>query len=159
MEFEAVKDSGERRDFDTGSRRDVRRGKGRFDLVNPIALKRLARHYENGGAKYGDHNWELGQPMMSYLDSAIRHLYTFIEGNRDEDHLAAVMWNAAAAIYTEEMIRRGILPDELDDMPDYLNKDGFEESVGRMTREFNERKKAEEVAKSAINIQKEELYP
>jgi len=159
MEFDAVKDSGERREFETGSRRDVRRGKGRFDLVNPIALKRLARHYENGGAKYGDHNWELGQPMMSYIDSALRHLYSFVEGNRDEDHLSAAAWNAFAAIYTEEMVRRGILPPELNDMPNYLTAEGFESTVGKMTREFNERKKAEEEALSAINIPKEDLYP
>lgn len=158
-EFDAVKDSGERREFETGSRRDVRRGKGRFDLINPISLRRLARHYENGGVKYGDHNWELGQPMMSYLDSAIRHIYAFIEGKRDEDHLAAVAWNAFSAIYTDEMIRRGVLPKVLNDMPDYTSKEGFERTVGRMTREFNDRKRAEEIASSAMSIQKEVDYP
>lgn len=159
MEFKEVKDSGERREFDTGSRRDVRKGKGRFDLINPIAMKRLARHYENGGVKYGDHNWELGQPIMSYLDSAIRHLYSFIEGNREEDHLAAVAWNAFAAIYTEEMIRRGVLSDELDDTPNYLNWEGFHGTVGRMALEHNERLRLEEEARSAVEIREEEVYP
>lgn len=153
LDFKEVKDSGERREFDTGSRRDVRRGKGRFDLINPIALKRLAQHYENGARKYGDHNWELGQPIMSYLDSAIRHLYTYIEGNREEDHLAAVMWNAAAAIYTEEMVRRGVLLPELNDTPNYLNFQGFEATVGRMTREYNDWLRQQEEAESAVGVE------
>ena len=139
--FDSVKDSGERRDFETGSRRDVRVGKGRYDLLNPIVTKRLARHYENGAVKYGDHNWELGQPMMSYLDSCKRHLDMFQEGLRDEDHLAAAMWNIASMIYTGEMVARGILPEELNDMPDYTTKERFEDTVGRMTREFNERQR------------------
>jgi len=137
--FDSVKDSGERRDFETGSRRDVRTGKGRYDLINPIVTRRLARHYENGAVKYGDHNWELGQPMMSYMDSCKRHLDMFHEGNREEDHLAAAIWNVASMIFTEEMVARGILDPSLNDMPNYLTRDGFEATVGRMTREFNEK--------------------
>ena len=38
----STKDSGARREFTTGSRRDSRRGKGRFDLISPIAIRRLA---------------------------------------------------------------------------------------------------------------------
>jgi len=37
-EFDAVRDSGKREEFDTGSRRDTRQGKGRYDLLSPIAL-------------------------------------------------------------------------------------------------------------------------
>lgn len=136
-EFDSVKDSGVRRDFETGSRRDVRTGKGRYDLLNPIVTLRLAKHYENGAVKYGDHNWELGQNMMNYLDSCKRHLDKFQEGHRDEDHLAAAMWNIASMIYTEEMVKRGILPEALNDMPNYLTKDGFERTIGKTTREFN----------------------
>ncbi len=115
-EFEDVKDSGQRQEFDTGSKRDTRDGKGRYDLIPPYALSRLARHYENGAKKYGDRNWEKGQPLARYLDSMIRHAYKFLGGSRDEDHLAAVAWNALAYIETEERIRKGILPKELDDI-------------------------------------------
>jgi hypothetical protein len=118
--FSEVKDSGQRREFATGSVRDVREGKGRFDLLSPIALTRLAIHTENGAKKYGDRNWEKGQPLSSYLDSALRHINKYREGHRDEDHLAAAMWNVAAFIHTEEMIRRGRLPSVLSDMVNYL---------------------------------------
>ena len=105
-----VKDSGEREEFCTGSRRDTRVGKGRFDLVSPIALRRLAIHYEKGAEKYGDRNWERGQPLNRYLDSALRHIIDYQEGLRDEDHLIAAAWNLFAHVHTEEMIHRGLLP-------------------------------------------------
>lgn len=116
MEFNDVKDSGERQEFETGSKRDTRDGKGRFDLIPPYALTRLARHYENGAKKYGDRNWEKGQPLACYLDSMIRHAYKFLGGSREEDHLAAVAWNALAYIETENRINSGFLPKELDDI-------------------------------------------
>jgi hypothetical protein len=119
MDYREVKDSGERREFDSGSVRDQREGKGRFDLISPVALRRLARHSENGAVKYGDRNWEKGQPLCSYLDSAMRHLQDFLEGDRTEDHLSAAAWNVFSVIHTEEMINRGLLPAELDDLPDF----------------------------------------
>ena len=115
-DFKEVKDSGKRQEFDTGSKRDTRDGKGRFDLIPSYALTRLARHYENGAVKYGDRNWEKGQPLARYLDSMIRHAYKFLGGSREEDHLAAVAWNALAYIETEYRIELGILPAELDDI-------------------------------------------
>lgn len=114
--FDEVKDSGKREEFSTGSRRDTRDGKGRFDLISPIALKRLAIHYQLGSAKYGDRNWERGQPLARYLDSAMRHLNCYLSGMRDEDHLTAVAWNVFAFIHTEQLIRDGKLPKELDDL-------------------------------------------
>lgn len=120
-EFNDVKDSGKRQEFTTGSRRDTNKGKGRFDLIPPYALTRLARHYENGAEKYGDRNWEKGQPLGRYLDSMIRHAFKFLGGSKEEDHLAAVAWNALAYIETERRIECGVLPKELDDMSDLYN--------------------------------------
>lgn len=111
-----VKDSGQREDFITGSRRDTRKGKGRFDLIPAYPLKRLAIHYENGAEKYGDRNWEKGQPLSRYLDSALRHMNCYVGGDRVEDHLTAAVWNLFAFIYTEEMVNQGKLPAELNDV-------------------------------------------
>ena len=116
--FDKVKDSGERQNFGTGSVRDTNVGKGRFDLIAPFAMLRLAQHYENGAQKYGDRNWELGQPLSRYLDSAMRHLTKVIMGLEDEDHLCAATWNLMAVIETQKRIELGILPEELDDLPD-----------------------------------------
>lgn len=86
-------------------------------------MKRLAWHFENGAKKYGDRNWELGQPLTRYLDSAIRHIYCYLEGKRDEDHAIAGAWNLLALVHTEEMIRRGLLPKELNDLPSYVQQE------------------------------------
>src|SRR5690242_17631944 len=117
MSYTEVKDSGKRQEFQTGSVRDTRDGKGRYDLICPIALKRLAVHLENGARKYGERNWEKGQPVSRYLDSAIRHLYRFLDGYRDEDHLSAAVWNVMAAIHTEQEIADQRLPIDLYDLP------------------------------------------
>ena len=117
VEFSKVQDSGVREDFSTGSVRDSREGKGRYDLVAPRALRRLARHYENGARKYQDRNWEKGQPLARFLDSALRHLNCVLEGKTDEDHLAAVAWNVFAVMEFQERIALGIADPKLDDLP------------------------------------------
>ncbi len=120
-DFTHVEDSGERRQWATGSQRDTRVGKGRFDLIPPIALREIAVHFEHGSVKYGDRNWEKGQPLSAYIDSAMRHMCDLMEGKCDENHAAAAAWNVMALIHTREMIRRGHLPQELDDMPPPLD--------------------------------------
>lgn len=114
----AVKDSGQRRAFSTGSQRDGATGKGRYDLISPIALAALARLYERGAAKYDARNWERGQPVSVFMDCALRHLQKHLAGFRDEDHLAAAMWNVAGLIHTEHQCARGKLPAELIDWPE-----------------------------------------
>lgn len=123
MDFNKVKDSGERRQFGSGAVRDMSSGKGRYDLISPLFLKRLAKHFENGAKKYGDRNWEKGIPLSSYLDSAMRHLSNYLEGLRDEDHLAAAAWNISCLIHMEEMIERELIPKELDNLPNYTKKE------------------------------------
>lgn len=114
-----LKDSGHREEFDTGSRRDTRDGKGRYDLMSPFTLARDARLLELGATKYGERNWEKGQPISRFIDSAMRHLLRYLEGYRDEDHLAAARWNIGAIMHMETMIARGIVPAELMDLPDW----------------------------------------
>ena len=110
-----VKDSGKRQEFETGSRRDTQEGKGRFDLISPLVEDELAQQLEAGAIKYGERNWELGQPLMRYIDSAKRHINRLQRGWTDENHAIAALWNIQAFIHTREMIRRGNLPAELDD--------------------------------------------
>jgi hypothetical protein len=114
--FDHVNDSGERRSFGTGSVRDVRTGKGRYDLIPPLAIKRIAQHFENGAVKYGDKTWELGQPLSSYLDSGLRHTFNLLDLKVDEDHAAAGIWNLIAFLCTADWIIEGRLPRDLDDI-------------------------------------------
>src|SRR5882724_9717918 len=53
-----TKASGKRRQFASGSVRDSRQGKGRYDLIPALAMRRLAELYERGAEHYGDNNWK-----------------------------------------------------------------------------------------------------
>jgi hypothetical protein len=115
-------DSGHRRTFVTGAVRDCAEGKGRFDLLSPIVILRDAIWYEKGATKYTARNWEQGMDLSVFVNSALRHTFRYLAGYRqptDEDHLAAARFNLAGAMHVEEMIRRGLLPLELDDLPSY----------------------------------------
>lgn len=109
-------DSGKREEFNTGSRRDTQDGKPRYDLIPVSSLKRLAGLYARGADKYGDHNWAKGQPFSRTLASLLRHVYAWQEGERTEDHLAAVAWGAFALMYYEDRIEAKRLPTELNDI-------------------------------------------
>jgi hypothetical protein len=98
LESPVIKDSGERRTFATGSVRYRAAGKGRFDLLPFFALEEVAKHFEAGAVKYGESNWAKGQPLRSYLDSALRHLAKAHQGRTDEPHLRAAAWNILCLI-------------------------------------------------------------
>lgn len=115
-EFVTV-DTGNREEFATGSVRDSRTGKGRYDLIPPGPIKRLAKLYERGAVKYGDRNWLKGQPLSRTADSMLRHAFAYLAGERTEDHLAAVVFNAFALMEYEAMLADGRLPKEFDDLP------------------------------------------
>lgn len=118
MKSYVTKDSGERRKYATGSVRDSRKGKGRFDLIPLEPLRRLAGLYERGAEKYEPNNWKRGQPLMSsFFDSAFRHLADLQAGEPTEDHAAAVLWNVVGYMWTLDEIEAGRLPKELDDRP------------------------------------------
>lgn len=99
----------------TGSKRESKKGKGRFDLIPHEAMLALAKRFEEGADAHGDRNWELGQPLSLLLNSLRRHA-SQVGHDYSEDHAAAVMWNAAAFITIRDRIAQGKLPKELDDV-------------------------------------------
>ncbi len=107
-EFE-TKDSGERLEFETGSRRDTQNGKPRYDLVGVEGLTRLAGLMARGAEKYGENNWRLGQKASRYYSSMFRHMMQWAAGDDSEDHLAAVCFNAFGIMHLEEK-----MPEHLD---------------------------------------------
>ena len=112
-----VKDSGERRVFETGAQRDTGEAKGLFHLIPYYPLERLAQLYEAGAIKYGKNNWRKGVPCSVFANSAARHLLKLLDGYQDEDHAAQAMWNVIGYIWTEHEAREGRLPANLLDMP------------------------------------------
>lgn len=115
-----IQDSGDRRKFETGAVRDMQNGKGRMDLLPACAIIRLSKHFEEGAKKYSDRNWEKGIPIHGFIDSALRHLMKYLDGQTDEDHLCAAAWNCICAMWTEEK------KPELQDIPARKDSDDQE---------------------------------
>ena len=93
----------DRREYDTGAVRSADCEQTRYDLISPIGLRRLAETYAEGANKFGPFNWENGMPVTDLLNHAIAHVYKFLGGNRDEDHLAHAAWNLLGAIHSLEL--------------------------------------------------------
>lgn len=148
-----LKDSGERRQFETGAVRDIQEGKGRCDLLpidvighwlddnvigwigsftetgdknclyqaldcfddnkhlKPKLILEVSKHFEDGAIKYGENNWQKGIPTHCYIDSAVRHYLKYADGQTDEPHDRAFIWNLLCCIWT---------CDHLPELNDYL---------------------------------------
>lgn len=117
-------DSGERQEFTTGAVRDAAGDKPRPDLFSPFALERVGQWLGLGAKKYAERNWEKGMPISRVIASLMRHLLAYMMGRKDEDHMAAVATNAMFILHYEAMIKRGVLPAELNDMPNYGEENG-----------------------------------
>lgn len=103
-----TKFSGTKDEYETGATRDTREGKGRYDLISPLFLKRLAKVLEAGAKNHGDHNWKKGIPYSRLIDSSLRHISQFNEGMRDEDHLVQAVSNLMFLIHFEEEGRKDL---------------------------------------------------
>lgn len=112
-----INDSGKRTVFNTGAQRDLTENKGSFHLLPPQTIRALAIHYEKGKVKYGERNWEKGIPISTFTNSAIRHLFQFLDGQEDENHLIAALWNVSCAYETILRIQQAKLSKELYDLP------------------------------------------
>ncbi len=98
-----VKDSGQRQEFASGMVRDVTEGKVDYTLLldGPM-LGRWAQLLTQGARKYDKRNWMKAQGQEEYdrfRESALRHMIAWLNGERDEDHAAAVMFNLNGAEY------------------------------------------------------------
>lgn len=113
---EQLPDSGKRSEFETGAVRDASEGKGFPSLLPPDALRAASKRFEDGALKYGRNNWQKGIPLSRYVDSLYRHLWALQEGQTDEDHGGAVIWNAMCLVQTKVWIEQGKLPETLYDL-------------------------------------------
>ena len=95
-------DSGHRVEFDSGCVRETECVKGRCDLLPMSALIKLSKQFEEANKKYPERNWEKGMPMHCLIDSALRHLFKYMDGQNDEDHLLSACWNVVCAVWMEE---------------------------------------------------------
>lgn len=121
--YNTLKTSGKEDTFSTGAVRDVSEMKGAYELISPLFLRRLALHLERGAKRYKARNWEAGMPMGRTIQSLIRHTFQYLEGDRSEDHLGGIACNIMFLIHYEEAIARGLLPESLNDLPNFMAPD------------------------------------
>jgi hypothetical protein len=106
-----IKDSGARREFDSGMVRDTTDGKTDYLSCRwgPM-FKRWNVHLTKGRKKYPDvelgvPNWTLAQGEAEYMrfrESASRHFEAWLDGETDEDHAAGVFFNINGAEYVKD---------------------------------------------------------
>lgn len=102
-----IKDSGKRQEFAGGMVRDTTEGKTNYALVldGPMFV-RWAIHLTKGALKYAKRNWMLARGDEEYeraKESALRHFIQWYQGDRDEDHAAAVFFNINEAEYIRDL--------------------------------------------------------
>lgn len=103
-----TRDSGVRQEFVTGMVRDTSKAKPRYDLIWKPGLKRLAELMARGAEKYTARNWEKAatqEELDRFYESANRHFEQWMLGEKDEDHMAAVIFNLFGAEMVKEKLR------------------------------------------------------
>lgn len=93
--------------------RDTAAGKSEpHRLFDGPLLERWAALLTRGGVKYPDPepgvgNWTLAQGVEEaarFRASAVRHFFQWVNGERDEDHAAAVVFNLNGYEYCREKV-------------------------------------------------------
>ena len=86
----------------SGMKREDKAGKVLWDLLHPRGIKLedsllygFAKHMTNGAVKHGARNWEKSDinDMQSYRDGIFRHFEQYMNGEVDEEHHNAIMFN------------------------------------------------------------------
>lgn len=73
----------------------------RYDLIPVKPLKRLAARYVLGAEKYAPDDWKKCDRAY-FIEKGLRHFYQWLDGERDEDHLAAAAFHIFALMYFDE---------------------------------------------------------
>ena len=93
-ESKTMRHGDKKEEFETGAQRDTDDGKGTPSLISPVLIHRLGVLLQKGAKHYGADNWMKGMPYRRTADSMIRHIFQWLAGDAEEDHLAAVCFGA-----------------------------------------------------------------
>jgi hypothetical protein len=75
---------------------------GRFDLLPPVAMFELAQVMEHGAQKYAPRNW-MKISVDSHLNHLLMHVFAYLAGDRQEEHLTHALARAAMAVEIEKL--------------------------------------------------------
>lgn len=105
-----TKDSGKRKEFASGMVRDLNDDKPMYTLCYQPMFKRWAELMTRGAKKYGANNWKKAEgeeELERFKDSALRHMMQWLEGDKTEDHAAAVFFNISGCEYVKSKLKYG----------------------------------------------------
>lgn len=114
--------------FSTGSRRDSDKGKPQMHRLMWKAIAEVSKVHSYGDHHYGEGNWRKGQPASVICDSAMRHLFAWMDGENYDgksklNHLLHFAWNALYLVWQFavpwDIASRNNPYLELDDRMDY----------------------------------------
>lgn len=74
----------------------------RMDLMPPLATLAVAEVLKYGADKYGENNWH-GIPVKDHLNHLLIHLFAYLTGDKQDDHLEHMACRAMMAL---EIARR-----------------------------------------------------
>jgi hypothetical protein len=113
-----MKDSGERKTFNSGMLRETSGNRPRFDLIFPLNQKyedsmlyNLGVVLAKGVEKYSARNFENCnsiEELERFKEASFRHFFQFMTGEMDEDHLGALLFNLNAINYLMKKINVNI---------------------------------------------------
>jgi len=89
-------------EFPTGARRGTDHLDCDISLIPPEAIRAWGRAFAEGRQKYGRDNWLKGFPQMGIINHALQHIFSYLEGDKSEDHLGHAMWNIGVAIHQQQ---------------------------------------------------------
>lgn len=92
------------RKFRTGAQRDSNLNKPFVHNLKGYTRLRFGYHMTTGAKNYGDQNWLKGMPIESYLESVDRHLAQYLNGDRSEDHLSAILFGVQGCMIEEQKV-------------------------------------------------------
>jgi Domain of unknown function (DUF5664) len=72
----------------------------RADLLPARAVLSVAEVLEQGAKKYGDNNWR-GIPTNDHINHALIHIFAYLAGDRQDDHLGHFACRALMALEKE----------------------------------------------------------
>lgn len=73
----------------------------RFDLMNPQAMFALGKVLHEGAEKYGTDNWK-HIPRKNHLNKALIHIYAYLAGDDQDEHLEHAFTRLMMAIAVPE---------------------------------------------------------
>lgn len=68
-----------------------------FHLVDPVSMQELAKVMSDGALRYSRDNWRL-IPLEEHLNHLLMHVYAYLAGDKQDDHLEHVLARAMFAV-------------------------------------------------------------